>query len=344
MNHWFARFAELDRVEVLRDRHGWERRTKGGAGMIVTVTPNPSIDRTIEVAELVRGAVLRAVAGHVDPGGKGVNVARALAANGRKARAVLPSGGAEGRQLAELLGAAGIDVASVPVRDPVRVNVAVVEPDGTTTKLNELGPNLSPAEVEALIAATVAGAEGSEWVACCGSLPPGAGDDFYARLAARVAETGSKVALDSSGPAFTAALTARPALVKPNHEELAEAAGMPVGTLGEVADAAKSLLDQGVATVVVSLGADGALLVNSDGVVHGEAPADRPRSTVGAGDALLAGFLAAGGSGPSALAEGLAWGTAAVQLPGSRMPTPDDLDHDNVRLHDSIQRERPIGD
>ena len=307
--------------------------------MIVTVTPNPSIDRAIEVAGLTRGAVHRAVAGRVDPGGKGVNVARALAASGRKSRAVLPNGGAEGRQLAELLAAAGIDVASVPVSDPVRVNISVLEPDGTTTKLNEIGPVLSPAEVEALIAATVAAAEDADWVACCGSLPPGAGDDFYARLASRLAGT-AKVALDSSGPAFTAALAARPDLVKPNHEELAEATGREVRTLGDAVDAAEAVRELGAVTVVVSLGADGALLVDENGAVHGEARADKPRSTVGAGDALLAGFLAAGGRGPEALTEALAWGTAAVQLPGSRMPSPSDLEPGAVRLHDRIDRNR----
>jgi 1-phosphofructokinase len=91
---------------------------------------------------------------------------------------------------------------------------------------------------------------------------------------------------------------------------------------------------------VVSLGADGALLVDENGAVHGEARADKPRSTVGAGDALLAGFLAAGGRGPEALTEALAWGTAAVQLPGSRMPSPSDLDPGAVRLHDRIDRNR----
>jgi 1-phosphofructokinase len=311
--------------------------------VIVTVTPNPSIDRAIEVAELVRGAVLRAVGGAVDPGGKGINVARALAANGRDARAVYPSGGAEGRQLTELLAAAGIDVASVTIGHPVRSNISVLEPDGTTTKLNELGPELSPEEVEDLIATTAKAAEDASWIAGCGSLPPGAGDDFYARLLARLHEHGARVALDSSGPAFTAALVARPDLVKPNHEELAEATGREVATLGDAVDAANALREQGVGTVVVSLGADGALLVSDAGTVHGIARAERPRSTVGAGDALLAGFLAAGGQGPEALAEGLAWGTAAVQLPGSQMPTPADLDHDAVRLNDTIDRNRPLG-
>jgi 1-phosphofructokinase len=312
--------------------------------MIVTVTPNPSIDRAIEVSELVRGAVLRAVGGAVDPGGKGINVARALVANGQAARAVFPSGGAEGRQLTDLLAAAGIDVASVPISHPVRSNISVLEPDGTTTKLNELGPQLTPEEVEDLIATTAKASEDASWIAGCGSLPPGAGDTFYARLLARLHEHGARVALDSSGPAFTAALAAQPDLVKPNHEELAEATGRDVRTLGDVVDAANELRDRGVGTVVVSLGADGALLVSADGAVHGVARAARPRSTVGAGDALLAGFLAAGGEGPQALAEGLAWGTAAVQLPGSQMPTPADLDRAAVHLNDTIDRGLALGE
>ena len=117
--------------------------------MIVTLTPNPSVDRTIEVDALHRGAVLRARATRVDPGGKGVNVSRALAANGRETRAVLPAGGWEGEQLAALLAPSDVPVVVVPVAGSVRANVSVVEPDGTVTKLNEPGPRLSAEEVEA---------------------------------------------------------------------------------------------------------------------------------------------------------------------------------------------------
>jgi 1-phosphofructokinase len=92
--------------------------------------------------------------------------------------------------------------------------------------------------------------------------------------------------------------------------------------------------------VLASLGADGALLVDDEGALHGEAHVANPRSTVGAGDALLAGFLAGGGAGARALREGLAWGAAAVSLPGSRMPTPSDLDHTAVRLHPSVDTNR----
>ena len=310
--------------------------------MIVTLTPNPSVDRTIEVDALHRGAVLRARSTRVDPGGKGVNVSRALAANGRKTRAVLPAGGWEGEQLAALLAPADVSVVIVPVAGSVRANVSVVEPDGTVTKLNEPGPRLSPEEVEAVTAATVTAAADAEWLACTGSLPPGAPIDFYARVVERLGGTTVKVAIDSSGAPLVAALESGPDLIKPNREELAEATGRQLLTLGDVVAAAEELRGRGVGAVLASLGADGAVLVDATGATFGSATVERPRSAVGAGDAMLAGFLAGGGSGPEALREALAWGAAAASLPGSRMPTPDDLDHAAVTLADRIDPDRPL--
>jgi 1-phosphofructokinase len=310
--------------------------------MIVTLTANPSVDRTIEVDALVRGAVLRAQASRVDPGGKGVNVSRALAANGRKTCAVLPAGGWEGDQLAALLAPEGVPVALVPVGGSIRANVSVVEPDGTVTKLNEPGPTLSGTELEAVAVATVVAAADADWVAIAGSLPPGAPVDLYARLTERLAPLAVRVAVDTSGPPLVGALAAAPDLIKPNREELAEAAGRPVTTLGEAVAAAGALRRRGARAVLASLGADGALLVDDDGTVHGEAAVPRPRSAVGAGDAMLAGFLAGGGSGPDALAEALAWGAAATSLPGSRMPRPGDLDPSAVRISTRIDPDRPL--
>jgi 1-phosphofructokinase len=318
--------------------------------MIVTLTPNPSLDRTVEIDALVRGSVTRVRATRLEPAGKGVNVSRALVRHGVKTRAVLPVGGAEGAQLVALLGAGGSDVDAVvvPVAGSVRSNVSIVEPDGTTTKLNEPGPELSAAEAAALVAATLDAATTADWVVLSGSLPPGAPTDFYARVIFALRAVGVPVAVDSSGPALAAALAAGPELVKPNREELAEVFGGPVETLGMAVAAAEAVRDRGARAVLVSLGADGALRVDAAGALHGEAPA-RPVSTVGAGDALLAGYLAghlwagAGGMRASLLAEALAWGAAAVALPGSRMPGPDDLDLAAVRIHPHIDIERSLG-
>ena len=290
--------------------------------MIVTLTANPSVDRTLEIPTLARGEVVRATAARVHPGGKGVNVARALMANGIPARAVLPSGGGEGDQLLDLLAALGVDVVAVPIAEPIRENVTAVEPDGTVTKLNAPGPRLSPAEAEALVEATVEAARGADWVALCGALPPGAPEDLYAGLVAKLRAAGVRVAVDTSGSALEVSVDACPDLVKPNAQELGEAVGYPMRTLGDVLEGALRFLDRGVGQVLVSLGGDGAVSVSDAVALRAWTPPIVPRSTVGAGDAALAGFLAAGGAMPEALRAAVAWGAAAVQLPGTGMPGP----------------------
>jgi len=303
--------------------------------VIVTLTPNPSIDRAVVIDALRRGEVHRATGSRIDPGGKGVNVSRALAAQDADTLAVLPVGGPEGHLLEELLDAAGVPRHGVAVAGTVRMNISVLEPDGTTTKLNEPGPELSADEVEALLAATSHAAEGASWVVGCGSLPPGAPEDLYARLVAQARSRGARVAVDSSGAPMAHAVAARPHLVKPNHEELAELVGHALPTLGDVHAAARDLVATGIEVVAVSLGADGALLVTADDHVHAAATITHPLSTVGAGDCMLAGLLhglSRGLAAADALAAAVTWGAAAVTLPGSRVPSPEDLDGIPVHL------------
>ena len=293
--------------------------------MIVTLTPNPSLDRTIAVPVLRRGKVMRATESREDPGGKGLNVSRALAQNGTATRAVLPIGGVYGGVMLDLLRAQEIDVVPVPITGAIRANVAIVEPDGATTKVNEQGPCFSAAEVEALRTATATASTGAGWVVCCGSLPPGIDDDFYADLVDRCHQSGAKVAVDSSGEPMIRALSARPDLIKPNRVELAEAVGHDLPTVGAVVAAARGLVASGIGCVLVSLGRDGALLVDSETVVRAQARVENPLSTVGAGDAVLAGYLHAVASGldaEAALRTAVAFGAAAVSRPGSQMPTP----------------------
>jgi 1-phosphofructokinase len=321
--------------------------------MIITLTPNPSLDRTIELDLLVRGAVNRATGGRVDPGGKGVNVSRALAAHGVKTAAVLPLGGPDGVRLAELLTGLGIDVRPVPVAGGVRSNITVAEPDGLTTKLNERGPTLSATELAALIRTVLDCASTDTWIVGCGSLPVGVPVEFFADLVAPLRARGAHVVVDTSDDALRAVLTtapgrALPDLVKPNREELTDAVGHPLHTFGDVVDAARVVIGRGVGTVLASLGADGAVLVDAAGAAHAEAHIDRPRSTVGAGDALLAGFLsryvpdATPDAARAALATAVAWGAAATSLPGSRMPGPDDVAAIAVTLHHDLDLRRTL--
>ncbi|HEY2948308.1 MAG TPA: 1-phosphofructokinase family hexose kinase [Micromonosporaceae bacterium] len=310
--------------------------------MIITATLNPSLDRAMEIDRLARGDVIRATATRFDPGGKGVNVSRALLANGVPTRAVLPCGGPDGAQLVSLLRAEGVDLLEVPIAGRTRSNITLAEPDGTVTKVNEPGPTLSAGEFEAVTRAVLAAAEHADWVVVSGSLPPGLAVDAFGRLCERLSRAGARLAVDTTGPALRAAAEAGVALVKPNRGELAEVVGAPLRSLGDVIDAAQVVRGWGAGAVLASLGADGAVFVN-DGAAHaGECPVAVPRSSVGAGDALLAGFLAAGATGPPALAEGLAWGAAAVSLPGSRMPSPDDLRRDDVSVHPRPDLVRPL--
>lgn len=314
--------------------------------MILTVTPNPSLDRTYEIPALARGEVLRATVERMDPGGKGVNVSRAVAAAGHRTVAVLPLGGAPGALVAQLLAGQGIDVAPVPIAGATRSNIALAEPDGTLTKINAPGPELTPAESEALLSALRGhdvGAAG-DWIACCGSLPRGLAPQWYAQLVERAHAAGARIALDTSGASLLAALKERPDVVKPNAEELATAVGRPLATVGDALKAAEELLTYGARSVLASLGADGQLLVSEAGAHFANAPVAAVRSNVGAGDASLAGFLAAGGTGPRALASAVTHGAAAVQLPGSVMPSPADLDPGAVTVSADIPLDRPLSE
>lgn len=313
--------------------------------MILTLTPNPSLDLTYGLDRLLRGEVQRAGSMSVEAGGKGINVSRNLVANGRPSRAVAPVGGPSGEQFLSLLEGAGMDLVRVPVAGAVRMNVSLVEGGGVGTKINALGPRLSGDELDRLLEEMAEAGKDAEWLAVCGSLPPGAPEDLYARAVALGREAGCRVAVDSSGPSLAAALKERPDLIKPNQEELAELVGRRLDNFGEVLEAAEEVRASGVGNVLVSLGADGALLIDEEGALHADTPPFVPASTVGAGDALLAGFLFAEGEAggrEARLVEAVAWGAAAARLPGSRGPGPGDLEREAVRLHEELDVKRAL--
>ena len=305
--------------------------------MIVTVTPNPSIDRTIEIDRLERGGLMRATRATSEAAGKGLNVSRALAGQGVETLAVVPVARDSAATYLELLGDA-VPISAVEVGGAVRVNISLVEPDGTVTKVNEPGPHLGSAEVDAILA-VVAKAPAAGWIVGCGSLPPGAPFDFFARLAT-LASAGRRVAIDSSGSALDAAGRAGVALLKPNLFELEAIAGRQLASLGDAVDAACDLVAGGVGAVLLSLGADGAMYVDTTGAVaHAEASIGDAVNSVGAGDALLAGFLAAGANA-AALPEAIAWSVAAVRSPGTRMRPVTAADRGAVVVHDRVDSDR----
>lgn len=300
--------------------------------MIVTLTVNPSLDRTVELErELQRGEVQRVARSVEEPGGKGVNVTRALTASGAASVAVLP--GRADDPLVVALASAGVPVVTVPIAARLRSNVTVTEPDGVTTKLNELGPVLTEAEQRALVAAVVAQSRDASWLVLAGSLPPSLPADFYVRVVreARAAGVAARIAVDTSGAPLAALVDAgEPVdLIKPNGEELAELAGEPDADALEadperVAQVAATLMPRGIRSALVTLGSKGAVFVGVDHAWFAPAPRIVPRSTVGAGDSSLAGFLLAvteGAAPERALAQAVAHGAAAASLPGSAIPS-----------------------
>ncbi len=303
--------------------------------MIVTVTPNPSVDRALDLECLAVGEVNRAHATHVHAGGKGINVSRALVVHGRPTRAVLPAGGPDGELLVRLLDEQAVPARAVPVPGETRSNITLVESTGVTTKVNAPGPQLGPDDVAALLGAVEAElVAGARLVVGAGSLPAGAGADFFVRLAALAGRHGVPCALDTSGEPLAQAVAAGGLdLVKPNDEELGALVGRDLVVVGDVVDAARRVVDRGTRRVLVSLGVHGALLVDAASVWWAGGPPLVPASTVGAGDATLAGFLAAEGEEPARqLAAAVAWGRAAVLLPGTAVPEPADLRLDDVRV------------
>jgi 1-phosphofructokinase len=316
--------------------------------MIVTVTPNPSIDRTLALGTpLTRGAVHRVTSATSEPGGKGVNVARALTLAGLDAVAVLPASDAD--PIVAALRASGVSFRCVSISGAVRTNLAITEADGTTTKLNEPGAHLDEAALAALTRAVVEHAESAAWVVLSGSLPPGVPDDWYADIVAQLASAPCRIAVDTSERPLDALASAfgqaAPDVIKPNAEELAGLVGASPDELEQAAAqgdptpvvaAANALIERGAKSVLVTLGAAGAVLVDPTGSWMASPPPISPRSTVGAGDASLAGYVRAaigGAEPPRRLQMAVAYGSAAAALPGSALPSPSQIDLNSVRVY-----------
>jgi 1-phosphofructokinase len=317
--------------------------TRSPGGRVVTLTANPSLDRTLDLpAPLVAGGIVRLSGAATEPGGKGVNVARAIAAAGGDVVSVLPAAASD--PIVTALRTLGLELATVPVQTPVRTNYTIVDPEGTTTKLNEPGAALSDTTRAALSGVLHGHAAAAQWVVLSGSLPPSTPVDWYAQLVASLRDTGTRVAVDTSENPLLALLAAgpdsAPHLLKPNAEELAQLAGVseddvlrdPAATLAAV----RALHDRGVAEVLLTLGSDGALLSRADGEVWSARPPQiTVRSTVGAGDCSLAGYLLAdlAGAPPAErLRTAVAYGAASASLPGSAVPTPAQVDVAAVRV------------
>lgn len=265
--------------------------------MFLTVTCNPALDWMMRLPAFAEGATNRSAADDLSYGGKGVNVATMLHRFGQDACASGFIAGTTGTALVEGVEAAGVPCDFVRLdAGQTRINVKMKRPraDGSLeeTEINGRGPEVGPADIGALCR-RIERLSSGDWLVLSGSLAPGCKTGLYADLAAAAAECGARCVVDTTGTALTEALAARPFLVKPNNHELAELAGCDAADEAAVVAAAQNMARAGARFVLVSCGAAGALLVDGEGLIaRGAAPAGTLVNSVGAGDSMVAGFLA----------------------------------------------------
>jgi tagatose 6-phosphate kinase len=285
--------------------------------VILTVTLNTALDITYRVRALRPHSSHRVTEVTERPGGKGLNVGRVLAALGHEVTVTGFTGGATGRTVRDQLAAtAGVVDALVPVEGSTRRTIAVVDTaTGDTTQLNEPGPAITPAEWSAFQERYEHLLRSASAVALCGSLPPGVPVGAYAQLVRTARTLAVPVLLDTSGEPLRRGVAARPDIVKPNADELAELTGSH-----EPLQATRNARRRGAHTVVASLGAQGLLMVNAEGCWRAAPPRRVSGNPTGAGDSAVAGLL----SGlvehlpwPDRLARAAALSTATVLSPAA---------------------------
>ena len=257
--------------------------------MIITVTLNPALDKTVEIPDFSLDAVNRITAMRTDPGGKGLNVSKVIAKLGGTSTVVGVLGGTTGRRIADAMDALGIACQFTFVEGETRTNLQVIDPARhTNTDLNEPGLTVDQETLDHMRDALVAAIRPGDIVVLSGSLPKGAPADTYGSWTAACRTAGARVFLDADGEPLAHGLAAKPYLAKPNNHELSRLTGRALETADDLLAAARTLIADGVERVVVSMGGDGALFVSADGAYRAEGLRVPVGSTVGAGDSMVA--------------------------------------------------------
>jgi 1-phosphofructokinase family hexose kinase len=259
---------------------------------VATVTLNPAIDQTISIPNFAVGQVNRVEWEQADPGGKGVNVAAFLADFGNPVSVTGFLGAGNTEIFRSFFAAKGIDDHFVTVPGRTRANVKILDqPNKRITDINLPGLPFSPENLASLQTVIDRLAADHDWFVLSGSTPAGTPDTVYADLVAGLRRRGKRVVLDASGPAFAKGVEALPYAVKPNLEELEELTGRTLPDETAILAAVQDLIDRGIGCIAVSLGPDGAIFAEGAERIATRPPAVVVRSTVGAGDAMVAGFV-----------------------------------------------------
>lgn len=303
---------------------------------VVTVTPNPAVDISTAVEQVLAIKKLRCQPARRDPGGGGINVARVVRRFGADVTAIFPAGGSTGELLKQLLDGEGVRSVTISAREETREDFTVLEESsGEQYRFVLPGAELSEAEWRACLTRLEEMTAFPAYVVGSGSLPPGAPEDFFARMAKIAKRRGSKVIADTSGAGLTAALSEGVYLAKPNLRELQELTKTTLQNRRSQVDACRELIRRGNAQMVaLTLGAEGAILVTAELAYAAKVPDVKMVSSVGAGDSFVGAVvwkLATGGELLDAFQYGIAAGSAAVMNAGTELCHPHDVTHLRAR-------------
>ncbi|MFZ3577550.1 1-phosphofructokinase [Virgibacillus sp. DJP39] len=257
--------------------------------MIYTCTITPSIDYTVYLPEFYTGKLNRTEEVYYFPGGKGINVSRVLNRLHVDSVALGFAGGFTGNYIQSFLSDEGVQTSFIETKEPTRINVKIKA--SNESELNGPGPNTTHEQRKELLA-KLESLETGDWFVLAGSLPNTIPDAFYRALASRCHKRGINFVLDTSGGALKQMIDTKPFLIKPNQHELGDLFDTKINTNKEAVFFAKKLVEQGITHVIVSMGGNGAILVNKQQTLVAEAPRGQVVNTVGAGDSLVSGFIA----------------------------------------------------
>lgn len=290
--------------------------------MIITVTLNPALDKTVTLPGFAVNTVNRVQTITLDPGGKGINVSKSVHAMGGKTLAIGVLGGSSGGYIKMALDELGLANDMVITGAVTRTNLKVIDPVlGTSTDINEPGSPISPEDLQKVWQKISDAVQPGDTVVFAGKNPPDMPDDLLAKWIRNLKALDVRVCVDTVGEPMRLALQEKPDIIKPNREELSEIVGRDLRTADEVLEAAKELVQQGVGLVAASMGGEGALFVTADQCIRGRNPKVSVVSTVGAGDAMMAAlahYSAAGCSLEETARRAVAVATATVMYSGSK--------------------------
>ena len=292
--------------------------------MIVTVTMNPAIDKTVDLEHFEHGSLNRLTNVIMDAGGKGINVSKTVKELGGETLATGFVGGSGGNLIEKVLKEEGIKTDFVQVGGETRTNLKVVEQNGFVTELNEPGPVINQKEIDALTEKLLGYAGPETLYVIAGSIPNGLNKTIYRDLIMKLKEKGAKVFLDADGDLFVNSLEAGPDIIKPNRSELEEYFSMDYrASEEELIQMGQKLLEKGIGMVAVSLGQMGALFLSKDKIIRCPGLKVEAHSTVGAGDAMVAAIsysIDKGYSFEECVRLGLATSAGAVTTKGTKPP------------------------